>query len=109
MHILINMSILKTTKSGYEYYKWRDEIKWFAIRVLGVINSGDLKEKENIQIEYNLPWEDDQYTRTLFTFKPTITEDEFVEEFIGDMKDKLNTNFDKYVVNFVVPNKLYIK
>ena len=46
------MSILSTTKSGYEYYKWRDEIKWFAKRVLNVVNSGDLKEKEYVQIEY---------------------------------------------------------
>ena len=103
------MSILSTTKSGYEYYKWRDEVKWFAIRVLGVVNSGDLKEKENVQIEYRLPWADDNTMRTSFTFKPTITTDEFVEEFIEDMKDKLKTNFDKYVVNFVVPYKLYIK
>lgn len=103
------MSILSTTKSGYEYYKWRDEIKWFAIRVLNVVNSGDLKEKENIQIEYRLPWADNNTMRTSFTFNPSITVDEFVEEFIGDMKDKLKTNFDKYVVNFVVPQKLYIK
>lgn len=103
------MSILSTTKSGYEYYKWRDEIKWFAKRVLNVVNSGDLKEKENVQIEYRLPWADDNTMRTSFTFKPTITTDEFVEEFIEDMKDKLKTNFDRYVVNFVVPYKLYIK
>ena len=103
------MSILSTTKSGYEYYKWRDEIKWFVIRVLNVVNSGDLKEKENVQIEYRLPWGDDTTMRTSFTFKPTITTDEFVEEFIEDMKDKLKTNFDRYVVNFVVPYKLYIK
>lgn len=103
------MSILSTTKSGYEYYKWRDEIKWFAIRVLNVVNSDDLKEKENVQIEYRLPWADDNTMRTTFTFKPTITTDEFVEEFIADMKDKLKTNFDRYVVNFVVPYKLYIK
>lgn len=103
------MSILSTTKSGYEYYKWRDEIKWFAIRVLNVVNDGDLKEKENVQIEYRLPWADDNTMRTSFTFKPTITTDEFVEEFIEDMKDKLKTNFDRYVVNFVVPYKLYIK
>lgn len=103
------MSILKSTKRGYEYYKWRDEIKWFAKRVLGVVNSGDLKDKENIQIEYQLPMPDDKTVRTSFTFKSTITTDEFVEDFIGDMKDKLNTNFDKCVVNFVVPQKLYIK
>lgn len=103
------MSILSTTKSGYEYYKWRDEIKWFAKRVLNVVNSGDLKDKENVQIEYRLPWADENTLRTSFTFKPTITADEFVEEFIEDMKDKLKTNFDKYVVNFVVPYKLYIK
>lgn len=103
------MSILSTTKSGYEYYKWRDEIKWFAKRVLNVVNSCDLKEKENVQIEYRLPWADENTLRTSFTFKPTITTDEFVEEFIEDMKDKLKTNFDKYVVNFVVPYKLYIK
>lgn len=103
------MSILSTTKSGYEYYKWRDEIKWFAIRVLNVVNNGDLKEKENVQIEYRLPWADDTTMRTSFTFKPTITTDEFVEEFIEDMKDKMKTSFDKYVVNFVVPYKLYIK
>ena len=66
------MSILSTTKSGYEYYKWRDEIKWFAIRVLNVVNDGDLKEKENVQIEYRLPWADDNTMRTSFTFKPTI-------------------------------------
>lgn len=103
------MSILSTTKSGYEYYKWRDEIKWFAKRVLNVVNNGDLKEKENVQIEYRLPWADDNTMRTSFTFKPTITTDEFVEEFIADLKDKLKTNFDRYVVNFVVPYKLYIK
>lgn len=103
------MSILSTTKRGYDYYKWRDEVKWFAKRVLNVVNSGDLKEKENVQIEYRLPWVDDNTMRTSFTFKPTITTDEFVEEFIEDMKDKLKTNFDRYVVNFVVPYKLYIK
>lgn len=103
------MSILSTTKSGYEYYKWRDEIKWFAIRVLGVVNSGDLHDKENVQIEYRLPMPNDTTVRTSFTFKPTITTDEFVEEFIADMKDKMKTSFDKYVVNFVVPYKLYIK
>lgn len=103
------MSILSTTKSGYEYYKWRDEVKWFAKRVLNVVNNGDLKDKENVQIEYRLPWADDNTMRTSFTFKPTITTDEFVEEFIEDMKDKLKTNFDRYVVNFVVPYKLYIK
>jgi hypothetical protein len=103
------MSILKSTNSGYEYYKWRDEIKWFAIRVLNVVNSGDLKEKENVQIEYRLPMPNDTTVRTSFTFKPTITTDEFVEEFIEDMKDKMKTSFDKYVVNFVVPYKLYIK
>ena len=103
------MSILSTTKRGYDYYKWRDEIKWFATRVLNVVNSGDLKENENVQIEYRLPWADDNTMRTSFTFKPTITTDEFVEEFIADMKDKLKTNFDRYVVNFVVPYKLYIK
>jgi hypothetical protein len=68
-----------------------------------------LKEKEFIQIEYKLPWTDENTLRTSFTFKPTITTDEFVEEFIEDMKDKLKTNFDEYVVNFVVPYKLYIK
>lgn len=103
------MSILKSTKRGYEYYKWLDEIKWLAKRVLGVVNSGDLKEKENIQIEYQLPWVDGNTLRTSFTFKPQITIDEFVEEFIEDMKDKLKTNFDKNVFNFVAPNKLYIK
>lgn len=103
------MSILSTTKSGYAYNKWRNEIKWFAIRVLNVVNSGDLKEKENVQIEYRLPMPNDTTVRTSFTFKPTITMDEFVEEFIEDMKDKMKTSFDKYVVNFVVPYKLYIK
>ena len=103
------MSILSTTKSGYTYYKWRDEIKWFAIRVLNVVNSGDLKEKENVQVEYRLPMPEDTSVRTSFMFKPTITLDEFVEEFIADMKDKLKTSFDEYVVNFVVPYKLYIK
>lgn len=103
------MSILSTTKSGYTYYKWRDEIKWFAVRVLGVVNSGDLKEKESVQIEYRLPIPNDATVRTSFTFKPTITVDEFVEEFVEDMKDKLKTSFDEYVVSFVVPYKLYIK
>ena len=103
------MSILSTTKSGYTYYKWRDEIKWFAIRVLNVVNSGDLKEKENVQVEYRLPMPENTSVRTSFMFKPTITLDEFVEEFIADMKDKLKTSFDEYVVNFVVPYKLYIK
>ena len=103
------MSILSTTKSGYTYYKWRDEIKWFAIRVLNVVNSGDLKEKENVQVEYRLPMPENTSVRTSFTFKPTITLDEFVEEFIADMKDKLKTSFDEYVVSFVVPYKLYIK
>ena len=103
------MSILSTTKRGYEYYKWRDEIKWFAKRVLCIVNSGDLREKENVQIEYRLPMPNDTTVRTSFTFKPTITTDEFVEEFIEDMKDKMKTNFDEYVVNFVVPYKLYIK
>ena len=87
------MSILSTTKSGYEYYKWRDEIKWFAKRVLCIVNSSDLKKKENVQIEYRLPWVDENTMRTSFTFKPTITVDEFVEEFIEDMKDKLNIVF----------------
>jgi hypothetical protein len=68
-----------------------------------------LKEKENVQIEYRLPMPNDTTVRTSFTFKPTITTDEFVEEFINDMKDKMKTSFDKYVVNFVVPYKLYIK
>ena len=103
------MSILSTTKRGYEFYKWRDEIRWFAIRVLNVVNSGDLKDKESVQIEYRLPMPEDATVRTSFTFKPTITTDEFVEEFIADMKDKLKTSFDKYVVRFVVPYKLYIK
>lgn len=103
------MSILSTTKRGYDYYKWRDEIKWFAKRVLNIVNSGDLKENEFIQIEYRLPMPNDTTVRTSFTFKPTITTEEFVEEFIEDMKDKMKTNFYKYVVNFVVPYKLYIK
>jgi hypothetical protein len=68
-----------------------------------------LKEKENVQIEYRLPMPNDTTVRTSFTFKPTITTDEFVDEFIEDMKDKMKTSFDKYVVNFVVPYKLYIK
>lgn len=103
------MSILSTTKSGYEYYKWRDEIKWFAKRVLCIVNSSDLQKKEHVQIEYRLPMPNDTTVRTSFTFKPTFTTEEFVEEFIEDMKDKMKTNFDKYVVNFVVPYKLYIK
>lgn len=104
------MSILKSTKSGYAYNKWRNEIKWFAIRVLAIVNSGDLKDKENIQIRYRLPISsDDNHIPWSFTFKPTITVDEFVEEFIEDMKDELKTNFDECVVNFVVPYKLYIK
>ena len=103
------MSILSTTKRGYDYYKWRDEIKWFAKRVLNVVNSGDLRYKDNVQIEYRLPMPDDTSVRTSFTFKPTITTEVFVEEFIEDMKDKMKTSFDKYVVNFVVPYKLYIK
>lgn len=103
------MSILSTTKSGYEYYKWRDEIKWFAKRVLCIVNSSDLKDKENVQIEYRLPMPNDTSVRTSFTFKPTFTTEEFVEEFIADMKDKMKTSFDEYVVNFVVPHKLYIK
>ena len=103
------MSILSTTKSGYEYYKWRDEIKWFAKRVLCIVNSSDLQKKENVQIEYRLPMPNDTTVRTSFTFKPTFTTEEFVEEFIADMKDKMKTSFDKYVVNFVVPYKLYIK
>jgi hypothetical protein len=68
-----------------------------------------LKEKENVQIEYRLPMPNDTTVRISFTFKPTITTDEFVDEFIADMKDKMKTSFDKYVVNFVVPYKLYIK
>jgi hypothetical protein len=68
-----------------------------------------LKEKENVQIEYRLPMPNDTTVRTSFTFKPTITADEFVMEFIEDMQDKMKTSFDKYVVNFVVPYKLYIK
>lgn len=103
------MSILSTTKRGYEYYKWRDEIKWFAKRVLCIVNSSDLQNKEYVQIEYRLPMPNDTTVRTSFTFKPTFTTEEFVEEFIEDMKDKMKTNFDKYVVNFVVPYKLYIK
>ena len=103
------MSILSTTKSGYEYYKWRDEIKWFAKRVLCIVNSSDLQKKENVQIEYRLPMPNDTTVRTSFTFKPTFTTEEFVEEFIADMKDKMKTSFDEYVVNFVVPYKLYIK
>ena len=103
------MSILSTTKRGYEYYKWRDEIKWFAKRVLCIVNSSDLQNKEYVQIEYKLPMPNDTTVRTSFTFKPTFTTEEFVEEFIEDMKDKMKTNFDKYVVNFVVPYKLYIK
>lgn len=103
------MSILSTTKSGYTYNKWRNELKWFAIRVLGVVNSGDLKYKEKIQIEYGLPISNEATIPKLFIFKPTITVDEFVEEFIEDMKYVLKTNFEECVVNFVVPNKLYIK
>ena len=103
------MSILSTTKRGYDYYKWRDEIKWFAKRVLNVVNSGDLRYKDNVQIEYRLPMPDDTSVRTSFTFKPTITTEVFVVEFIEDMKDKMKTSFDEYVVNFVVPYKLYIK
>ena len=103
------MSILSTTKSGYEYYKWRDEIKWFAKRVLCIVNSSDLQNKEYVQIEYKLPMPNDTTVRTSFTFKPTITTEVFVEEFIEDMKDKMKTSFDEYVVNFVVPYKLYIK
>ena len=103
------MSILSTTKRGYDYYKWRDEIKWFAKRVLCIVNSSDLQNKEYVQIEYKLPMPNDTTVRTSFTFKPTFTTDEFVEEFIEDMKDKMKTSFDKYVVNFVVPYKLYIK
>jgi hypothetical protein len=103
------MSILSTTKRGYDYYKWRDEIKWFAKRVLCIVNSSDLQNKEYVQIEYKLPMPNDTTVRTSFTFKPTLTTEEFVEEFIEDMKDKMKTNFDKYVVNFVVPYKLYIK
>ena len=103
------MSILSTTKRGYDYYKWRDEIKWFAKRVLCIVNSSDLQNKEYVQIEYRLPMPNDTTVRTSFTFKPTFTTEEFVEEFIADMKDKMKTNFDEYVVNFVVPYKLYIK
>lgn len=103
------MSILSTTKRGYDYYKWRDEIKWFAKRVLCIVNSSDLKNKENVQIEYRLPMPNDTSVRTSFTFKPSITTEGFVEEFIEDMKDKMKTSFDEYVVNFVVPYKLYIK
>lgn len=103
------MSILKSTKSGYAYNKWRTELKWFAIRVLSVVNSGDLKYKENIQIEYELPTSKETTIPKLFVFKPTITVDEFVEEFIEDMKYILKTNFEDCVVNFVVPCKLNIK
>lgn len=103
------MSILSTTKSGHEYYKWRNEIKWFAKRVLCIVNSSDLKNKENVQIEYRLPMPNVTSVRTSFTFKPSFTTEEFVEEFIEDMKDKMKTSFDEYVVNFVVPQKLYIK
>jgi hypothetical protein len=101
------MSILKSTKSGYAYNKWRNEVKWFAIRVLSIVNSGDLKDKENIQIMYKLPISKYTHIPWSFNFKPTITVDEFVEELIKDIECNLVTDFD--IVDFVVPYKLYIK
>ena len=91
------MSILKTTKSGYKYAKWHEEVEYFALRTLQV-NSFFKENGKMKSARYLLPVRiqsgETLYSEDWFTYNTCWTQKEFVDNFIDHLRKKLNTVFE---------------
>lgn len=88
------MSILKSTKTGYKYFKWKEDAKWFAERALQL--SYPFRSKKPIrEVRYTLPKKSSKSefvgeSEEWFKFDANWSVEEFLNRFIQEVENKIN-------------------
>ena len=92
------MSILKSTKTGYKYFKWKEDAKWFAERALQL--SYPFRSKKPIrEVRYTIPKRHyraeyasfaDGESEEWFKFDANWSVEEFLSRFIQEVESKLD-------------------
>ena len=88
------MSILKSTKTGYKYHKWKEDSRWFAERALQL--SYPFRSSRPIrEVRYTLPkksYKSDFVgeSEEWFRFDANWSVEEFLSRFIQEVETKLD-------------------
>ena len=88
------MSILKSTKTGYKYYKWKEDAKWFAERTLQL--SYPFRQVRPIrEVRYTIPKKSQKSefvgeSEYWFKFDANWSVEEFLRHFIQEVESNLD-------------------